>query len=260
MSSYPLILLPENRSVLASAGASLADALSDSPIPIVFPCRGRGLCGKCLVEIVAGDAGAPDSAERAVLDRRARGKTWRLACRVVVRGPLTIRIAPEARPSTIAPLIEGRRREIALDPPIKKFALDSPTASLADPESALDGLLGRFPEPAPSAAAAVLGALGGLESDPRETVTAVVYEDRRILAVEPGDTAGRAFGAAVDLGTTTVAAEIVDLNDGRTVAAAAGLNGQVRFGADVVSRITAAHLDPALLIGLRDEARRTING
>ena len=260
MNTFKVILLPENRTLFAATGASLADALSESPIPIGFPCRGRGLCGKCLVEIVSGDAGVPDAAERTVLDRRARGKTHRLACRVVVRGPLTIRIAPEARLSSIAPLIEGRRREIALDPPMKKFALAVPADSRSDPESALDGLLGRFLEPRPSASPALLSVLGGLESDPRETVTAVLYEDRRILAVEPGDTAGRDFGAAVDLGTTTVVAEIIDLNDGRTLAAAAGLNGQARFGADVVSRITAAHLEPALLAGLRDEARRTING
>ena len=259
MSGHALTILPGNDVLFAPDGASLAAVLAESRYPIVMPCRGRGLCGKCLVEIIAGDAGSPDAVERSALSRRGRREGYRLACRVAVRGPLTIRIAPEARLSTIAPLIEGRRREIALDPPLKKFVLDSPAGSLADPESVLDGLLEKFPELRPSVSPAVLRELGGLASDRGEALTAVLYEDRRILAVEPGDTADRAFGAAIDLGTTTVVVEIVDLNSGRTVAAAAGLNGQARFGADVVSRITAAHLDPGMLSGLRDEVRRTIN-
>ncbi len=260
MRVHNLTVLPENRVLSAPDGANVADVLSDNGIPIGFPCRQRGLCGKCLVEIIEGEAGIADPAERAVLDRRNRPAEFRLACRLNLRGPLSIRIAPEARLSTIAPLIEGCRRLISIDPPLKKFALASPIASVADPESALDGLRAAFSPPKPAVASTVLPVLAGLDPQQGGMVTAVVYEDRRILAVEPGDSSGRAFGAAVDLGTTTVVVEIVDLSDGRTAAVVAGLNGQVRFGADVVSRITAARLDPEKGLRLRDEARRTING
>jgi uncharacterized 2Fe-2S/4Fe-4S cluster protein (DUF4445 family) len=156
-------------------------------------------------------------------------------------------------------LTEGRRRRVAVDPPLKKFALCLPMSSPDDPAAAKEALLSKFSGPRPALAPAALSALAGFPPGLERTVTAVLYNDRDILAVEAGDTAARAFGAAVDLGTTTVAVELVDLNDGRTVATTAGLNGQVRFGADVVSRITAAHLDPGHLLALRDEARRTIN-
>ncbi|MGD0783616.1 MAG: 2Fe-2S iron-sulfur cluster-binding protein, partial [Candidatus Aminicenantales bacterium] len=260
MSAHQLTVLPEKRILSAPDGAFVADVLLDSHIPIGFLCRQRGLCGKCLVEIVEGQAEPPDAAERAVLGRQNRGPGFRLACRLKVRAPLSIRILPEARLSTTTPLMEGRRREIAVDPPLKKFVLDAPEASSSDPESALDGLLAKFAFPRPSASAGVLPVLAGLDPRRAQTVTAVLYDNRRILAVEPGDASGRAFGAAVDLGTTTVVVEIVDLNDGRTAGVSAGLNGQIRFGADVVSRITAAHGDPDKRFGLRDEARRTING
>ncbi len=260
MSAHKLTVLPENRILSAPEAASVADVLLSYGIPIGIPCHQRGLCGKCLVEIVDGEAEPPDAAERAVLDRQNRRPGFRLACRVNVRAPLSIRIAPEARLATIAPLTEGRRREITVDPPLKKFVLDAPEASSADPESVLDGLLAKFAIPRPEASPWILPFLAGLDPRVPETVTAVLYDDRRILAVEPGDTSGRAFGAAVDLGTTTVVVEIVDLNDGRTAGLSAGLNGQIRFGADVVSRITAAHADPDKRFGLRDEARRTING
>ena len=254
------MILPERLLLSVSEGASVADVLFESGIPIGFPCRQRGLCGKCLVEIVDGEAGTANPAERAVLDRQNRPRGYRLACRLYPQGPLTIRIAPEARLSTIAPLIESRRREIVVDPPMKKFVLTVRGGSMADPQSALDALLVEFALPKPSVSPSVLPVLAGMDAQKGETVTAVLYEDRRILAVEPGDTSGRVFGAAVDLGTTTVVVEIIDLSDGRTMAASAGLNGQARFGADVVSRITAAHFDPEKLSGLRDAARRTING
>ncbi len=259
MRDHQLIILPEKRVLTAPEGTIVSALLFENGIPIGFPCRQRGLCGKCLVEIVAGEAGLADPAERAVLDRQNRPPEFRLACRLTLRGPLSIRIAPQARLSTIAPLIEGRRRIMIIDPPLKKFAVAAPAASAADPESALDGLLAAFTPPKPAVASTVLPVLAGLDPRRAGTVTAVIYEDRRILAVEPGDSSGRAFGAAVDLGTTTVVVEIVDLSDGRTAAIAAGLNGQVRFGADVVSRITAAHLEPKKSLELRDEARRSIN-
>jgi len=259
MNHHRLKIEPAGRIVTASEGATLADVLQESGIPIGFPCRQRGVCGKCLVEVVEGGAGRPDPTEQAVLDRQNRPAGYRLACRMEVRSPLTIRITPEAALATIAPLTEGRRREVAVDPPLKKFVLRLPRVSLDDPEAAADSLLSKFSGPQPVLAPAVLSALAGFDPGRDETVTAVLYDDRVILAVESGDTAERAFGAAVDLGTTTVAVEIVDLNDGRTVATAAGLNGQVRYGADVVSRITAAHFDPGNLLALRDESRRTIN-
>jgi uncharacterized 2Fe-2S/4Fe-4S cluster protein (DUF4445 family) len=89
-------------------------------------------------------------------------------------------------------------------------------------------------------------------------LTAVVH-GRSLLDVEPGDTSVRQLGLAVDLGTTTVAAELVDLETGRTIAAEAALNGQVRFGADVVTRVTAAHADSGQAKGLRRAAWETIN-
>ena len=103
MSTHKLIVLPENRVLFAPNGASVADVLREYRIPIDFQCRQRGLCGKCLIEIVEGAAGSADAAERAVLDRQHRPRNYRLACRVDVRGPLSIRIAPEARMATVRP-------------------------------------------------------------------------------------------------------------------------------------------------------------
>lgn len=80
----------------------------------------------------------------------------------------------------------------------------------------------------------------------------------RLQAVEPGNTAARQFGLAVDAGTTTVTAAIVDLASGRTLAAAAGENAQVAVGADILTRLHAAE-EPGGLAGLQTLLVRSVN-
>ena len=90
---------------------------------------------------------------------------------------------------------------------------------------------------------AVLRNLGGTLRTSDFKVTAVVA-DETLIAVEPGDTTGRAFGLAFDLGTTTVVATLLDLTTGTPVATQSMLNKQQPFGADVIARISATMLDP----------------
>jgi uncharacterized 2Fe-2S/4Fe-4S cluster protein (DUF4445 family) len=79
-----------------------------------------------------------------------------------------------------------------------------------------------------------------------------------LIGVEPGDTSGRRFGIAFDLGTTTVVATLLDLATGTPAAVASRLNAQQPFGADVISRISATMLDPAALDRLRALAQETL--
>ncbi len=248
----------------SKTGACLADALADAGYPVHLYCRRRGICGKCLIQIVEGDFGLPDADEAALLARRKAPAGSRLACRVTVTGPLTVLIPEASRPPSLAVVPEADWdgwRSVPLDPPLHKYSVRPDPPSLENPASDLDRLLASLPEAAWEPAPAALRGLAAVSRPGGApfTLTAVVH-DRRILAIEPGDTSGRQFGLAVDLGTTTVAAELVDLESGRTAASAAALNAQSRFGADVVSRITAARLDPAAAEGLRSAAWETVNG
>jgi uncharacterized 2Fe-2S/4Fe-4S cluster protein (DUF4445 family) len=85
-----------------------------------------------------------------------------------------------------------------------------------------------------------------------------VVVDDVLIGVEPGDTSGRRFGIAFDLGTTTVVATLLDLATGTPAAVASRLNAQQPFGADVISRISATMLDPAALDRLRALAQETL--
>jgi len=96
-------------------------------------------------------------------------------------------------------------------------------------------------------------------SDGRITVTC--YHDKEhlnVIAVEPGDTSKSNFGLAVDLGTTVVAAELIDLNTGKPVASAGEVNGQVRYGEDLLTRLHFAGQGGA--VELHNALLDTVNG
>ena len=86
-------------------------------------------------------------------------------------------------------------------------------------------------------------------------ITAVIVDDV-LIDVEPGDTSGRRFGIAYDLGTTTVVATLLDLSTGTPVAVGSMLNPQQPFGADVITRISTTMMDPAALDKLAALARQ----
>jgi len=103
----------------------------------------------------------------------------------------------------------------------------------------------------------VLRTLGRTLREADYKVTAVVVDDV-LIAVEPGDTTGRRFGIAFDLGTTTVVATLLDLSTGTPAAVESTLNKQQPFGADVITRISATMMDPGALDKLQQLATETL--
>src|SRR5262249_1261752 len=128
---------------------------------------------------------------------------------------------------------------------------------LAGPATALGGVLAGLTDLATESDLHVLAGLGPTLRQAGFKVTAVVADDT-LIAVEPGDTTGRAFGLAFDLGTTTVVATLLDLTTGTPVAVESMLNKQQPFGADVITRISATMLDPAARDKLRQLAQETL--
>jgi uncharacterized 2Fe-2S/4Fe-4S cluster protein (DUF4445 family) len=248
-----LKILPEGRVIKVPFGRGLSDVLEEAGISLSLYCGGRGLCGKCFVEIVRGDLPEANEDERALRARRNLSPNHRLACRCRVEGDLVVRVPAGSRLPKMPVLSRGAGRTVPLDPAVCKIRLTRPVPDPASPRAFLDSIAGRFSGSRLPASVKTLKDLTRTASVAAEgsEVTAVLYQDRDWIALEPADTTDRNFGIAVDLGTTTVVVELIDLNAGTIVDSAAGLNPQVKFGADVVSRITAAFADPAKLEDLR---------
>jgi uncharacterized 2Fe-2S/4Fe-4S cluster protein (DUF4445 family) len=265
MIRHRILIHPGPLEAVAEDGVSLAEVLRQAGLPIHLYCHGRGVCGKCLVEIAAGDAGRPDAEETLALARRGAPAGTRLACRIMIDGPLSVIVPDSSWAPSVAAIPEvaaGMRRVVSVDPPLRKYAVRPAPPSFDSPLADLDRLRAALPdfvkwEPS---VAALRGLAAVSRPGAESSVLTAVVHGPNLLDVEPGDTTGLQYGLAVDLGTTTAAAELIDLETGRTAAASAALNSQSRFGADVVTRVTAAYVDAAAADGLRNAAWETING
>ena len=256
---FTVQILPDGTKAKAKAGEPLADPLARAGVPLSLYCHKRGICGKCAVRIVSGPLSFPDALEAALLDARKLGPDHRLACRYEVRGDVTIEVLPGSRLERIAILETGVPSAVLIDPAVRKLSLVLDKPSLQCPLAVADTLRTVLKSPGMALPLAALAKLGGPALARGQPITAVLYDEREVIDIEPGDAGEETFGLAVDLGTSTVVAEIVDLRTGKVVERAAAVNAQNSYGADVVSRITFAFENPDNLRRLRTAAVQLIN-
>ena len=251
-----LVFEPGGRRVRVPRGVTLFDAASWHGIAIDSTCGGHGTCKKCRIRVL--DAAGPPS----TLDARAftpdeLRQGWRLACRAPAATDARIEVPPLVTRPKAATV--GVGRQVILRPAVQKRYLELAEPSLADQVTDAERVLAGLDDLEPRIELDVLRTLPRVLRAADYKVTAVVVDDV-LIAVEPGDTSGRTFGIAFDLGTTTVVATLLDLSTGTPGAVAAVLNAQQPFGADVISRISATMLDPASLERLRGLAAQTLAG
>jgi uncharacterized 2Fe-2S/4Fe-4S cluster protein (DUF4445 family) len=256
-------ILPEDRTVTVPAGRTLAEVLEQNGIRLSLYCGQRGMCGKCFVEIVRGELGDPDSVERRFIEGRKLPPRSRMSCRYRPAGDVVIRIPAASRLPEMPVFRTGIERRIFPDPAVRTIAVPLGDPGPSDDRFLLDRVRNGFPRGKPVIPADVLREIArraaAEEAGASPVWTAALYEDRDIIDLEPGDTAGSAVGLAVDLGTTTMVAELVELDTGKVLGSAASVNPQTAFGADVVSRITAGYLAPDRVADMRDAVVAGLN-
>ncbi len=252
-------IVPDGTRVKVRSGELLADVLARAGVPLNVYCHKRGVCGKCVVRVRSGLLPILEAAEKAVLEKHGFGPDHRLACRFAVRGDMAVEVPPASRLGRIEVLETGLSLPVTLDPQVKKYALTLEKPPLAAPAAVTEALGELLAPAAPAFPLAALQHLRDLGTGRPQTVTAVLYGEREVLAIEPGDTSERACGLAVDIGTTTVVAELVDLVRGVSLGRASAMNPQASYGADVVSRITYAFEEPENLRRLRKSIVHLLN-
>ncbi len=250
--SFTVDILPDGIRIRAKAGVLLADALLGAGVPLSLYCHKKSVCGKCAVRIISGPLPILEAREKELLDRRSLGLDHRLACRYEIRGNATIEIVPGSRLEKVAVLETGISTPVAFDPLVTMLTATLEKASLEVPDSLVERLGAALDTPDLTLSHPALRRLGTLEGSAGAPVTAVLYGDREVLGLEPGEASRPAFGLAIDIGTSTVVVELVDLGSGKSVDRISAMNCQVSYGADVVSRITSAFENPAGLLRLQN--------
>lgn len=249
-----LSFTPSGRSVRVPPGVSVFDAASWNGIAIDSTCGGHGTCRKCRVRLTDGTAPITRHDVRTFTPEQIRAG-WRLACLVQATADLTVEVPPLVTRPKAATV--GVGRQVILRPAVQKRYVELAEPSLADQRTDLARLFDALDDLELTADLHALRALPTALRQGGFAVTAVVV-DEALIDVEPGDTSGRAFGLAVDLGTTTVVATLLDLTTGTPVAVSSMLNQQQPFGGDVITRISATMLDPATGPRLQQAAQQTL--
>ncbi len=256
-SSFPIRFLPDDRTYEADAAVELYLAAAAAGILVEQPCGSRGTCGRCRVRVVEG-APTPTAADRARLTAEDLDEGWRLSCELRLSAPAVVEIPVVAR-SLAGKSFGGELSAPALARPVvlvgtvraPLLAGDTTASSVLDALGTSAGLVDRALTAWPSALAELAAA------DVLADTLTVAIHGRELVLARAGS-AARLFGLAIDLGTTSLAAALVSLDDGSVAASASSLNPQVAFGPDVISRIRhtlevpdgGAHLARAVRDGL----------
>jgi uncharacterized 2Fe-2S/4Fe-4S cluster protein (DUF4445 family) len=236
------------------AGTTLFDAASWNGVAIDSTCGGHGTCRKCKVRVVSGTVPLSPVDPRAFEPDELRAG-WRLACRAQVREDVHVSV-PLLQTRPKAALV-GVGRHVILRPAVQKRYLELAAPTLEDQLSDLERVLAAMDDVELRVPLDLLREVGGTLRRADWKVTAVLCDDV-LVAVEPGDTSTRRFALAFDLGTTTVVANLLDLETGQPAAVRSMLNRQQPFGADVITRISAVMMEPEALPALRALAHETL--
>jgi len=246
---------PQGASVEVPAGTTILAAASKANVFVNSLCGGDGVCGRCRVIVRQGETSGGTTE---FFTRQEIRQGYILACQGRVESDLVVEIPPESRITGAPEHVEDKvpfltdlsklaGRGISLRPLVRKTYLQLPEPSLEDNVSDLQRLEQSLAKALQRSDFQMgLKVTRRLPSVLRESawkVTAVTGHRgplTEIVDVEPGDTGGRNFCIAADIGTTTVVCHLVDLRDGQTLARAAKYNSQATYGADVIRRIIHA--------------------
>lgn len=256
MRTIEVIFQPEGRTVEVAEGTTILEAAYLAGVPLEGVCGGKGTCGKCEVR-AKGKLSPPVASERRTLGGKL-SLGARLACQAKVLGRVVVEVPGASLRLGQKILKEGVTRSVPLDPMVKKHFLCLPNPSLSDQRTDLE----RVSDALGEGRAAELNALRELPSVVRRNgfrVTAVAV-DGTLVAVEGGDTSGRCFGVAFDVGTTTLVGYLLDLSTGEEVGVSAAMNPQVACGDDVISRIGYLIEQEDGLERLHEEVIEALNG
>jgi uncharacterized 2Fe-2S/4Fe-4S cluster protein (DUF4445 family) len=272
----PLVIFtPSGRRGRFATGTTVLDAARALGVDIDSVCGGRGICGRCQIEQSVGSfpkhgiESRPGNlsplgpVEADYRSRKGLDEGRRLSCTAHVRGDVVVDVPPESQVYRQVVRKGLDLRELTVDPVIRlhyvevtKPELASPTGDLARVQEALEregGLTGL------AADLAVVRALQPALEKGDYAVTIAVHDGSEIVAVWPGFH-DRALGVAIDVGSTTIAGHLANLADGAVLASHGVMNPQIRFGEDLMSRVSYAMMHPEGSGEMTLAVRKALNG
>jgi uncharacterized 2Fe-2S/4Fe-4S cluster protein (DUF4445 family) len=276
-----VIFTPSGKRGRFPLGTPVLTAARQLGVDLDSVCGGRGICSRCQVAPAFGafPKHGVTSAPGALTEwnaveeryRRVRGlaEGRRLGCQARVQGDVVIDVPPESQVHRQVIRKSAAERVLAMDPATRAVLVEVAEPDMHDPSGDFERLAAALEAQwGIAGATADLGVLRRLQPVLRKggwSATTVVHRDHRggpprILDLRPGFDDGALYGLAIDVGSTTIAAHLCDLGDGRVLASAGVMNPQIRFGEDLMSRVSYAMMNPGGDVEMTAAVRLALNG
>jgi len=275
MTTAKIVFTPSGKRGEFPLGTKVLDAARTLGVDVDSVCGGRGLCGRCQVVPTVGEfpkhnitCDASHISEATKMEARYQringdfAENRRLSCQMELTGDLVVDVPADSQVHRQVIRKEADVIDIHINPSIRLHVVDVREPDMHDPsgdfrrltdalrsEWELDGLT------------ADLGFMHGLQKALRDgnwQVTVAVYDEREILGVWPGFKQD-VYGVAIDVGSTTIAAHLTHLISGEVVASSGAMNPQIRFGEDLMSRVSYVMMNPDGDKAMTDAVRVAIN-
>lgn len=270
-----VLFMPSGRRGFFPRGTPLLEAARSLGVDIDSVCGGRGLCGRCQISCVTGSFAkhqiesdvhhlSPFSkTEEKFVERKGPLKDGRrLSCHTTLLDDAVIDVPAESQVHRQIVRKEMEARDIHLDTATRLYYVQIAEPSLEDPRGDVQLLLEALERDWGVAGVALahsqLPALQAALKQEDRGITVAVYQEERITAIWPG-LFERPRGIAIDVGSTTVAAHLCDLNTGEVLASAGVMNPQIRYGEDLMSRVSYVMMHPEGAELLTSAIREAIN-
>ncbi len=277
----PLVIFtPSGKRGRFPVGTPVLSAARRLGVDLDSVCGGRGICSKCQVTPSYGefakhgvhvreDALSPwNSIEERYDRKRGLAEGRRLGCQATIQGDVVIDVPAESQVHKQVVRKRAEARQVLMDPATKLHYVEVAEPDMANPKGDLERLLQALEEQ---------WGITGIISDLRTTqmlqralrdgqwkVTVAVHTgvgrtEGRIIQIWPGFHDGPICGVAVDVGSTTVACHLCDLVSGEVIASAGIMNPQIRFGEDLMSRVSYAMMNPGGAAEMTKAVRGALN-
>ncbi|RPI83359.1 MAG: DUF4445 domain-containing protein [Chloroflexi bacterium] len=243
--TYQIQFQPLGKRVIAEEGITVFEAARQAGIELTSACGGEGNCGQCQVVLLSGKVSPVTGDEEFLISGKDRQNGYRLACCMQVLSDLKIHIPQDSLITGQRLQIESNLNMIAPDPSILEYPVEIPIPTMHDVRSDLsrlkDALQAAHHLESLFAGEPVIRSLSPALRAADWKVNAFV-RDGEIIAVRPQGQSP--LGFAVDLGTTKIAASLVNLGTGEILCSNGAPNPQISYGEDVISRLNYAVRNP----------------
>ena len=269
-----VVFTPSGKRGRFPLGTPLLQAARSLGVDVDSVCGGRALCGRCQVLVMEGDfakhgvsssathLSAAGATEQNFSRRRPLPAGHRLSCQAKIEGNLVIDVPPGSQVHRQVVRKAAEARAITLDPVVRLHYVEVREPDMHDPSGDLERLVKALErEWQLSGLTCEVSVLRTLQATLRQgswKVTAAVHGGQQIVAVWPG-LHEHIYGLAVDVGSTTIAGHLCDLESGEVVASGGLMNPQIRFGEDLMSRVSYSMMHPGGAQQMTEAVRGALN-